>query len=221
MDIEKHIKDKIDYVEPKCDIYEFAIYMYLIRNTRVENKSEDTFGFKSLRKTIVIGVGEAGKPMSEQTCYGRLKKLELKGLIKIKSSNYNCQVIEVKFPSENFIKLNHEEEIKVDVEDLDFFNNQDLRTKILERDNWKCFYCFKALNSENYVLEHVVSRPTGNNSYRNLVASCRTCNNKKDKLNANDFLRKLYRDNLISDEELKVVAENLENLVNGLLKPKL
>ena len=69
MDIEKHIKDIIDYVEPKCDVYEFAIYMYLIRNTRLENKFEDTFGFKSLRKTIVIGVGESGKPMSENTCY--------------------------------------------------------------------------------------------------------------------------------------------------------
>ena len=104
---------------------------------------------------------------------------------------------------------------------MDFFNNQELRKKILERDNYKCFYCFKKLNSENYVLEHVISRPTGNNSYRNLVASCRTCNNKKDKLNVNNFLRNIYRDNLISAEELNAITEQLENLKNGLLKPKI
>ena len=75
MQAEKHIQDIIDFAEPQMDVYEFAIYMYLVRHTRLIGKTEDVFGFKSIRKKMVIGVGEKGTPMSEGTCYGRLKSL--------------------------------------------------------------------------------------------------------------------------------------------------
>ena len=115
--------------------------------------------------------------------------------------------------------LNHP--TTVDIEELDFFETVEYREKILDRDNRKCFYCLKSLSKDGYVIEHVVSRPEGNNSYRNLVASCRTCNNKKDNLLAHDFVRRLYRDHIISDTDLTSVTDKLEKLKNGELKPSL
>ncbi|MEC7770116.1 MAG: HNH endonuclease signature motif containing protein [Bacteroidota bacterium] len=221
---EEHIKDIIDFAEPKMDVYEFAIYMYLIRHTRLIGKEEEVFGFKSIRKSMVIGVGESGKPMSEGVCYGRLRTLETKGFIKSISSEHKGTRIRVLYPSEIGGLVTHSSVIiekEIDIEEMDFFEIPENRLKILERDKWKCFYCFKKLNEDNYVLEHVVSRPEGKNTYRNLVASCRTCNNKKDSLNVNDFLRQLYRDNIISDTELKTVSDNLIKLKNGDLKPEI
>ena len=223
MQTEKHIQDIIDFAEPQMDVYEFAIYMYLVRHTRLIGKTEEVFGFKSIRKTMVIGVGEKGTPMSEGTCYGRLKSLESKGFIKTLDSTFIGKCIKVFYPSEisGLIKevINHSK--TDDIEDLDFFETAEYREKILIRDNRKCFYCFKSLSKDGYVIEHVVSRPEGTNSYRNLVASCRTCNNKKDNLLAHDFVRKLYRDNIISDTDLTFVTDKLEKLKNGELNPKL
>jgi len=223
MQTEKYIKDIIDFAEPQMDVYEFAIYMYLVRHTRLIGKTEEVFGFKSIRKTMVIGVGEKGTPMSEGTCYGRLKSLEQKGFIKTLDSVFSGQCIKVFYPSEilGLIKETSTQPTIVDIEELDFFETAENREKILERDEQKCFYCFKKLSKDGYVIEHVLSRPQGNNSYRNLVASCRTCNNKKDNLDVNDFIRKLYRDNIISDIELITVTEKLELLKNGELKPKI
>ncbi|NCA22372.1 MAG: HNH endonuclease [Crocinitomicaceae bacterium] len=221
--IEKHIKDIIDYAEPQMDVYEFAIYMYLIRHTRLLGMDEKVFGFKSIRKTMVIGVGEKGTPMSEGTCYLRLKSLESKGFIKILDSVFSGQRIKVLFPSEidGLIEVIEQKNLIINIEEIDFFEIAENRNKILERDNKTCFYCFRKLSNDGYVIEHVISRPEGNNSYRNLVSSCRTCNNKKDNLPVKEFLRKLYRDNIISDTELTIVSEKLEKLKNGELKPKI
>lgn len=223
MIVENYIGEIIDFAEPKMDVYEFAIYMYLVRHTRIENKNEAVFGFKSIRKTMVIGVGEKGTPMSEGTCYGRLKSLEQKGFIKTLDSQRNGQLIQVFLPHEikGIVSKSTIEKLEIDIEEMDFFEVHDNRQKILERDNWICFYCYKKLTSEGYVLEHVVSRPEGKNTYRNLVASCRTCNNKKDKLEVTTFLRNLYREDIISENEFQEVLSNLEKLKNGELKPKI
>ena len=223
MQAEKHIQDIIDFAEPQMDVYEFAIYMYLVRHTRLIGKTEDVFGFKSIRKKMVIGVGEKGTPMSEGTCYGRLKSLESKGFIKTLDSVFSGQRIKVFYPAEinGLIKEVINYSTTFNIENVDFFETAENREKILVRDDRKCFYCFKSLSKDGYVIEHVISRPEGNNSYRNLVASCRSCNNKKDNLPVHDFIRKLYRDNIISDTDLTSLTNKLEKLRNGELKPKL
>lgn len=217
---EKHIHDIIDLAEPRMDVYEFAIYMYLVRHTRLIDKESDTFGFKSIRKTMVIGVGESSKPMSEGTCYGKINSLATKGFIEILDSTNKGQKIRVLLPFE-IPKLAKIINIlpKLSIEEIDFFSAIEYRKNILDREKKKCFYCFKNLSDDNYVIEHVISRPIGDNSYRNLVASCRTCNNKKGKLSAIDFIRKLYRDSFISEKEFIEIGKNLEQLKNGELKP--
>lgn len=65
------------------------------------------------------------------------------------------------------------------LEEMDLFESSANRVLILEREGGKCFYCLRALDSSNYVIEHVASRPAGDNSYRNVVAACLGCNNKR------------------------------------------
>jgi hypothetical protein len=70
-------------------------------------------------------------------------------------------------------------------------------------------------------VEHVVSRPAGENSYRNCVAAAREANNKKGATSAEDFLRRLFRENYISEAEFQDRMLALARLKDGLLKPSL
>jgi len=105
------------------------------------------------------------------------------------------------------------------IEEMDFFTAPENRALILKRDENRCFYCIRALTAENYVIEHVISRPTGNNGYRNLVAACRECNNRKNDSSVEDYLRNLYRESYLSADELQNRLLKLSQLRNGELKP--
>jgi hypothetical protein len=106
------------------------------------------------------------------------------------------------------------------IEDLDFFDVPENRLAILVREHHRCFYCLRAVNGDNYVIEHVLSRPNGNNGYRNVVAACRHCNNRKSDSTAEDFLRTLYRESFLNDTEFEDRLSHLERLRNGELKPE-
>ena len=92
------------------------------------------------------------------------------------------------------------------------------RERILAREGGRCFYCLRQLTKENHVIEHVVSRPVGSNGYRNLVAACRECNNRK-KSSADDWLRTLYREGFLDAAEFEERQSHLERLRAGELKP--
>ncbi|MBH2044147.1 MAG: HNH endonuclease [Comamonadaceae bacterium] len=93
------------------------------------------------------------------------------------------------------------------------------RKLILEREEWRCFYCLAKLDENNHVIEHVVSRPEGDNSYRNVVAACRRCNNRKSALLVEDFLRSIYRDGILSGDEFAIRIALLARLRAGELRP--
>ena len=64
-----------------------------------------------------------------------------------------------------------------------------------------------------------MSRPVGDNSYRNVVAACRECNNRKNDSTAEDYVRGLYRESFLSGAELQDRLAKLGRLKNGELKP--
>lgn len=211
-----------DHLAPRLDVYEQALYLYILRHTVAAGQAEATIGFKSARKKMAFGIGSAGTPPSEGTIYEKLKSLETKGCIKVLSSERTGTrlrliplheipgVIPVAVP-----------DAALTLDEMDFFAVAENRTLILEREGRRCFYCLAALDAENHVIEHVVSRPTGNNSYRNVVASCRQCNNRKSAETAEDFLRTLYREGLLSSEDFKGRISHLERLRAGELQPAL
>ena len=222
MDIQKFFIEFEDFMAPKMDTYEQSIYLYIFRHSRLIDQEEVVIGFKSVRKRMACGIGEHGKPMSEGTVYKKLQSLETKGFVKILASEWSGRRIKLFLPHEisGIIPEKIEEKI-LDLEEMDFFEIEENRKMILVRERWRCFYCMCKLNNNNFVMEHVVSRPNGNNSYRNIVAACRSCNNKKDNLLAENFLRTLYRNSLISVVELKDRLDFITKLKRGELKPEI
>jgi len=221
MDLKNFIEEFQDHLAPKLDCYEQAIYLYVFRQSRLLGESEVVIGFRSARARMACGVGEKGKPMSEKTAYDKLQSLKSKGCLEIVSSERFGRRIRLKLPSEipGIIPDPVAESTALDIEAMDFFSTIENRTLILERDGHCCFYCSRTLNTQNYVIEHVVSRPEGRNDYRNLVAACRECNNRKNDSDVEDFLRILYRESFLSADNFKERLAKLGRLRNGDLKP--
>jgi len=210
----------VDYLAPRLDTYEQAIYLYLFRHTRLVDIEEAVFGFKSARKRMACGIGEKGKPMSESTAYLKLQALEAKGCIKIVDSIREGRRIRVLLPSEmEGVVPEPVSTSPIDVESEDFFTDAANRARILEREDHRCFYCLRQLTGDNHVIEHTVSRPVGDNGYRNVVASCRECNNRKDASSAEDWLRTLYREGFLNSALFQERMSHLERLRAGELKP--
>jgi len=65
----------------------------------------------------------------------------------------------------------------------------------------RCFYRLRKLDDQNHVIERVRSRPEGTNGYRNVVAACRQCNDRKNASPVDDWLRTLYRDGFLGAAE--------------------
>ena len=107
----------------------------------------------------------------------------------------------------------------VDIEDMDFFADAINRSAILRREANRCFYCHRLVDSSNYVIEHIISRPTGNNSYRNVVASCLGCNNRKSDTPVEQFLRQLYREGFLSEPEFGDRTRAVQRLQAVKMKP--
>jgi len=71
--------------------------------------------------------------------------------------------------------------VPIDVKsELDYYNVQDNRIKMFERDDYKCHYCGKQLTRFSATLDHIqpVSKG-GDNSFGNLVTSCLHCNSRR------------------------------------------
>ena len=221
MDLKQFIEQFQDHLAPKLDTYEQAIYLYIFRHSRLLGKEEVVIGFKSARARMASGIGEKGKPMSENSAYEKLKSLKSKGCVDIIDTERSGRRLRLRLPSEmpGIIPPPETEMPARSIEEMDFFTAPENRALILKRDENRCFYCIRALTAENYVIEHVISRPTGNNSYRNVVAACRECNNQKNDSTAEDYLRGLYRKSYLSAAEFQDRLLKLSQLKNGDLKP--
>lgn len=100
MELEQFFKDFQDHLAPRLGTYEQAIYLYLFRHTRLVGLEEAVIGFKSARRRMACGIGEKGKPMSENTAYEKLQSLQEKGCIVILDSNREGRKIRLRLPSE-------------------------------------------------------------------------------------------------------------------------
>ncbi|MBI5436365.1 MAG: HNH endonuclease [Nitrosomonadales bacterium] len=220
MDIREFFIQFQDYLAPKLDVYEQAIYLYIFRHSRLLGLDEVTVAFRSARVRMACGTGAKGIPMADVTAYTKLSSLQEKGCLEIVRTTHTGQLLRLRLPSEiTGVIPSAPAVVETDLEAIDFFNVPENRILLLKRENYRCFYTLKKLDESNFVVEHVVSRPTGNNSYRNLVAASREANNKKGATSAEDFLRRLFRDGLLNEEEFKDRLHHLELLKAGELKP--
>jgi 5-methylcytosine-specific restriction endonuclease McrA len=212
-----------DYLAPKLDTYEQAIYLYIFRHGRFVGQEEVVIGFKSARVRMATGLGSDGTPMSESSAYKRLTSLEEKGCITVVQTEHKGSRIRLHLPKEiaGIVPASQSTPADIDLETVDFFNDAQNRLAILKRENFRCFYTLKQIDTNSFVVDHVVSRPDGTNSYRNVVAASREANNRKGAKQAEDFVRQLFREGFLSEEELSGRLKALEDLRAGLLKPVL
>ncbi len=208
---------------PQLETTEQAIYLYVVRHSWLESKENVLVSISNAAKSNAFGIGSKGGTMGISATRTKVYSLEKKGFIQIVDSTHTGLRIKPILPWENpNIKRELETaELETPLEELDFYSDPLLRRAIRERENNRCFYSFQKITDENFVIDHVVSRPEGNNSYMNLVATTKSMNNKKNDMNADDFIRSLYRDGLLSEAELKERLQALEQLTNGELKPKI
>ena len=69
-------------------------------------------------------------------------------------------------------------------------------------------------------IDHAIPQVTRlDNSYRNVVVSCHECNSSKQERDGQDFLRLLYKNNVLSQQELAQRLHKLEQLEKGSLIP--
>lgn len=222
MDLRQFFADFQDHLAPKLDTYEQAVYLYVFRHSRLLDVEEVLIGFKSARKKIALGIGTKGSPMSEGTCYEKLESLVAKGCLERLGTEQGGTRLRLRLPAEiPDLIPSPTVAAPLDLEQMDFFDVPENRQLILEREGRRCFYCLRKLDDQNYVIEHVQSRPEGNNGYRNVVAGCRQCNNRKNASSADDWLRTLYRDGFLGTEEFEDRLSHLQSLKEGLLKPKM
>lgn len=222
MDLSRFISEFQDHLAPKLDTYEQAIYLYTFRHSRLIGLDEVTIGFHSARSRMACGTGEHGKPMSPNTAHLKLKSLEQKGALSILRVEHTGRLIRLHLPSEIPGLIPSPADAKaVDFETIDFFEVPENRLSILKRENYRCFYTLEKLDDKNFVIDHVISRPNGDNSYRNVVAASREANNRKGSMAADDFVRKLFREGFLSASELEERLLQLSRLKAGELKPLL
>ena len=65
MNADKFLKEFHDFLAPRLDTYEQAIYLYAVRHSRLVDLVEVVIGFKSARKTFAFGIGKKGTPLSD------------------------------------------------------------------------------------------------------------------------------------------------------------
>ncbi len=220
MDLRNFIIEFQDHLAPRLDTYEQAIYLYVFRHSRLLGIDEVTLGFKSARTRLATGIGEGGKPMSEGTAYKKLASLQAKGCITNVRTNHTGRVLRLHLPSEiPGLIAEPDPQQEQDLESMDFFSVPENRALLLKREGNRCFYTLRELDANNFIVEHVVSRPAGNNSYRNCVAASREANNRKGAMAAEEFIRQLFREGFLSDNEFQDRMQALAKLRAGELRP--
>lgn len=217
-DLEKTLIEIQDFLIPILDTYEQAIYRYIFRHTYLIGEKQMLFSTKSA--PIGLGSGKQNTPPSESQRSKKIRSLELKGAVKILDRSYKGLMVSIVLPRDIVDLIPSEEEFVFDMERLDFYKDRRLMQCILDREGYRCFYTGKKINSDNCYLDHVIPQANGgDNSYKNIVASCYDANSLKTDKPVDEFIRLLYKEELLSLNEFNDLKLKIQELKNGNLVP--
>jgi DNA-binding Lrp family transcriptional regulator len=214
MDIGRVVTEIEDHVVPrlKLDVGEARLYYHLLRHSRLVGKHD-----------VLVSVAQIAEVLncSKNTVKPRLRTLQDKKVIDVTSTGWAGTRIKVFLPREIPDAVPEETAPEVlDIEAIDFYKDTKYRPAILEREQWHCFYCRRALTDEDSGLDHAEPQNAdGTNSYRNVVAACHSCNSSKGDDIAEEFLRKLYRRGFLGAAKLEERLADVVKLKQGLLRP--
>ncbi len=217
-EIEKILIEIQDFLVPRLDTYEQAVYHYIFRHTILNGNREMYFSTRTAE--IGFGSGNNTSKPSMKTRSNKLRSLEEKGAIQILERSNKGILVHIYLPSEIQGLIKIEEEIKLDLDVLDFYKDRKLLPAILKRENYRCFYTGKIIDENSCYLDHVVPQSKGgDNGYRNVVASCYDANSMKSDKDIEQFIRELYKEGLLALEDFKALKEKIDKLKQGDLLP--
>ena len=210
-----------DLVVPRLSLsaVDRAVYMHLVRHSRLEGKARLSFSIKWLAQ---------GVRFSGDTARQAVRRLVEQGALSLLERSKAGHVVLVRLPEEiPAVRARKMEEVRpthltraTSLQEADFMQTRALRAAIHERERGFCFYCLRRVPIRVRCLDHVVPRVRGgSNSYRNLVSSCQQCNAQKGERDAEDFFRGLYRERRLTEGELAERLRALDALGEGKLRP--
>jgi len=221
MNAKQFLRDFVDHVGPKLDTYEQAIYLYLIRRSRLEGNEELVVPVESASLRVAVGIAKKGARISRDVFRQKLLTLQAKGFVRVIGKEYRGTRVKCFLPGEVEGAIAAPEPAReTDLEAMDFFSVPANREAVFARERHRCFYCLASLTEHNRVIDHVSSLPQRDNSYRNCVAACLSCNSEKGADVGEDFLRVLYRKGRLRAEELDSRIQLLRRIQEGLEKPE-
>lgn len=209
------VRDIEDRLFPglKLDVWERVVYWHLLRQTHLEGQDSVVLGLDPLARATA---------MSTTKLRDTLRAMATKGCLIIDDRSRSGHMVRVLLPDEvASLPARAKAPEEVDIETLDCFTDRRFMQPLWEREQQRCFYCLARLTPDAAVLDHVVAQVNGgNNSYRNVVIACHACNARKQAISADDFLRVLYREGMLSAIDLKERLNVLLQLRDGKLVPR-
>lgn len=203
-----------DALIPKLqlDPWERAIYHYLLRHSRLLAKPEAVLSLDAIA---------AGTGFSTTKVRDSIRSMNSKGCLAIDARSRQGHAIRVLLPSEIEGLIQETTPAPTEIEGLDFYTGRKYLASLLAREEGRCFYCMCDVGESHCVLDHVISQVRGgDNSFKNIVVACHECNSAKQGAEPDDFLRSLYRANVLSRTELESRLGVLKLLQEGSLRPK-
>jgi hypothetical protein len=217
-ELQKILEDIQDRLVPMLDTYEQAIYHYIFRHTYLIGEQSTLFRTKSAE--IGFGSGASRTPPSESSRSKKLRSLEIKGAVKIVERSHRGILVQIVLP-EHIPGLRDAAPVEpLDLSSLDFYRDRRLLPATLERESYRCFYTGKKLTEDCCYLDHVIPQSgRGDNSYRNVVAASYDANSMKNNKDVGDFVRELYKKEILSLAEFNALKEKIIKLQAGELVP--
>lgn len=208
-----------DKLVPILDSYEQAIYHYLFRHTHLVGA--ETCLYSTRAAEIGLGTGDNSKRPSMKTRSKKLRSLEDKGCVQIVDRSNKGITVKLLLPSQvPGIQSQTSTVAPLDLEELDFYKDRRLLNSILDREGYRCFYTGRKISADTCYLDHVVPQSgAGNNSYKNIVASCYDANSMKNDKPVDEFIRNLYKEEMISISEFQELKLKIAKLQDGQLRP--
>jgi len=207
----KDIEDKL-MPHFRLDVWERGLYYYLLRHTRIAGLDATTIPLPAISSALGCSDSQSRKS---------IRSLAEKGCIELEQTRKG-HYVKVFLPDELSLPSPREVQPVIDIEEIDFFRDREYLGALLKREQNRCFYCLREIKEDSCELDHVVSQLNGgDNGYRNIVASCHQCNTKKQGAIAEDFIRQLYRKNLLSEKEFEGRTQALDALKGGQMKPEI
>ena len=133
MDPIEYMKTFHEYLAPRLDTYEQAIYLYLVRHSRLEGSEDIVIGISGAAKSRAFGTGNSGVAMAPSQVFKKLRSLEAKGCVRILDAEHQGTRIQPLLPHEmpGIVPV---QELSPEIpEDNDFYGDPKNRLRILGR----------------------------------------------------------------------------------------